>query len=134
MPDEFVRLGPSGAFRNPNEKNFETWARKNNMKPVIKVTDKEGDILIADSGQPFETRDEEGRLIRVYRTGFAIMRGRILTGTINDYKQGDPEYVGGNNGQQMRIDDCLIFARKQMADCLSVGLYDGIRRISYPQN
>ncbi len=112
-----------------DHKFFDQWARNNNMRPVMKVADREGDILLADSGEPFEARDDDGNLRRVYRTAFAIQRGKVWTASTNDYPEMDYFGISRRDSQQKRIDDCLIHARAQMADCLSVGLYDGQRRI-----
>ena len=104
------------------------------MRPLMKVSDPEGDILLADSGAMIETFSEQGQRQLVYRTGFAIMRGKVWTASTNEYHRGQPEFASGHEGQQRRINDCLLHARKQMKDCLSVGLYDGQRRISKVTN
>ena len=100
------------------------------MRPVIKISDREGDILIADSGEPFEARDDDGKMRRIFRTAFAIQRGKVWTASTNDYPESD--YFGNSrrDSQQKRVDDCLTHARAQLANCLSVGMYDGHRSIS----
>ena len=38
------------------------------MKPVIRVIEDDGDILIADSGEPFFHENEDGERKYIYRT------------------------------------------------------------------
>lgn len=78
---------------------FEQWAKKNNMRPVIKVSDREGDILIADSGEPFDARDDDGNMRRVFRTAFAIQRGKVWTASTNDYPESD--YFGNSRARSV---------------------------------
>jgi hypothetical protein len=103
---------------------FEQWARENKMKPVVRVVEDGGDILIADSGEPFFGENEEGLLGRWYKAGFAIDRGdKTWVASTNYYSATEYDLVSKREGQQHRVNDCLAYARVALKATLEVGLY-----------
>lgn len=105
---------------------FERWARWQNMKPVVRVKEKHGDILIADSGQSFTGLNSDGELGRWYRTGYAIDRGsKTWIASCNDYNAVEFDLVSRNEGQQRRVNECLLFARDNLKKLAATGLFNG---------
>ena|SRR5690554_1996935 len=99
---------------------FEQWARRNRMKPVVRVEEKHGDILIADSGEPFL---EDGEL--KYRTGFAIEREKAWLAAYQDYQWNEfPDRTLAGK-QEARVNEALAYARMYLAQTKAAGLYDG---------
>ena len=106
-------------------KFFEEWARKNNMKPVMRIIEKSGDILVADSGEPFFGTNEQGVLGRYYRTGFAIDRGdKAWLASTNDYPAEEYDTMSRREGQEQRVNECLVYAREALIQTAKAGLYD----------
>lgn len=105
---------------------FERWARKQHMLPVMRVIEKDGDILIADSGHPFVGTNGDGELGRWYRTGYAIDRGsKTWIASFNDYNAVEFDLVSRNEGQNQRVNDCLQFARDNLEKFATAGLFNG---------
>ena len=105
---------------------FEKWARTQNMLPVMRVKEKHGDILIADSGQQFLGTNSDGELGRWYRTGFAIDRGsKTWIASFNDYNAVEFDLVSRNEGQKRRVEDCLEYARNTLDKFAQTGLFNG---------
>ena len=95
------------------------------MKPVVRITEKDGDILIADSGEAFFSENDEGLLGRWYKTGFAIDRGnKTWIASTNYYPAADYDLLSKREGQQQRVNDCLLHARVVLAESNKAGLYD----------
>lgn len=104
---------------------FENWARKMNMRPVMKVEEKDGDILVADSGEPFFGVNADGTLGRWYRTGYAIQRGVAWIGNFAEYPAEEFGDVDKRKGQETRVNECLVAAREILKQTKDVGLYNG---------
>ena len=105
---------------------FENWARENNMRPVVRIKEKGGDILIADSGEPFYGVNGEGLLGRWYRTAFAIDRGdKTWIASTHDYDAVEYDAVSRRAGQEKRINECLAYARETLKQTSKAGLYHG---------
>lgn len=108
---------------------FEQWARKHNMLPVMRVKEKHGDILIADSGHAFLGSNDAGELGRWYRTAFAIDRGDTTwIASFNDYNAVEFDLVSKNEGQNTRVNECLATARDTLQKLAHTGLFDGRRQ------
>lgn len=104
---------------------FEAWARRNKMRPFARFEEKNGDILIADSGTVIV---EGGQMF--YRTGFAIDRpgDRTWLASYHDYPwQEFPEHSLAGK-QQERINEALAYARSYLQQTHKAGLYDGDKR------
>jgi len=111
---------------------FEQWARRQNMKPVCRVAEADADILIADSGEPFMGTNKDGNLGRWYRTAFAIDQGdKTWLASFNDYPATEFDLVSKREGQQRRVNECLVFARDTLSKTAATGLYDHGRRESF---
>lgn len=102
---------------------FEEWARRMNMKPVMKVIDPEADILLADSGEPFFGANQDGELGQWYRTGYAIDRDGAQLGNFNEYPAEEYADISAAAGQQARIKECLAYAREALKLTINAGLY-----------
>lgn len=101
---------------------FEEWARRNKMKPFVRVEEQHGDILIADSGSVIT---EGGKTF--YRTGFAIDRPGDKTWLASyhdyDWMEFANETLAGK--QQARVNEALEYARMYLKQTHEAGLYDG---------
>ena len=106
---------------------FDRWARANKMKPVCRVEEKDGDVLIADSGSVIT---EDGRTF--YRTGFAIERDQAWLASTHEYEWTEFPEETLRGKQQRRINEALDFARKYIAQTVEAGLYDAQRSFSRP--
>jgi len=111
---------------------FETWCRKMNMRAVCRIKEDAADILIADSGEPFMGTNEHGEVGRWYRTGFAIDQGDTTwLASFNDYNAVEFDLLSKNEGQQRRVNECLVHARDTLNKTVAAGLYDHGRRESF---
>lgn len=93
------------------------------MVPVCKVQDDLGEILVADSGEPFYGTNEEGILGRWYRTGYAINRDGLDIGNFCDYPAEEFGDLSRRDGQERRVNECLIAARETLKQFEEVGRY-----------
>lgn len=100
---------------------FDRWARRAKMKPVCKVFDDDGYVLIADSGGPIE---EDGKVF--YRTGYAIERNGVQVGAFNNYDPIQFFRDGPRAGQEYRINDALKHARKLKKQLKQVDYWPGV--------
>lgn len=105
---------------------FERWAAKNCMKPICKVDDPLGEILLADSVEPI-------RALGVYRTGFAIHRDGLEIGNYNDYPMSEFFLYSTDGGVQKRVNEALAFARKTQEQLKQAGFYDADKKRSFSQ-
>jgi len=96
---------------------FDTFARKNKMRPQKAVETKHGKVLLADSEEPIL---EDGRLF--YRTGYAVQRHGLDIGNHHDYAIN--ETGGSRTDQQYRLDEALIHAQETLAQLEAAGYYD----------
>lgn len=105
---------------------FEQWARKNSMRPICRVEEPGGDVLLADSGRPFYTTGEDGRRRFVYRTAFAIEREQCWVASVADTDATDPEMMSRTpqGAQEFRVNEALAYARNAIAQTSAAGLYD----------
>jgi hypothetical protein len=95
------------------------------MRPVVKVNEKDGDILIADSGEPFFGTNDAGVLGRWYRTGYALDRGdQVWVASTNVYDAVEYDTVSRREGQQDRVNDCLEHARNALSQISQSGLFN----------
>lgn len=97
---------------------FEDWCQKMSMRPVCRVADPDGDILLADSHEPI-------RKLGIYRTGFAVNREGLEVGNYNDYPMLDFATDTRREGLQKRINEALAFARQTQQLLKESGYYDG---------
>ena len=104
---------------------FESWAREMKMRPVCKVQDRDGDILVADSGEPFYGTNADGVLGRWYRTGFAINRDQVWLGNYCEYDANSFADESKRRGQEIRINEAVVAGRETLRLTKEVGLYDG---------
>lgn len=117
---------------------FEAYARHNKMKPVCRVIEKSADILIADSGKRIIEAGPEGSIAVFYRTAYAIDRGdKTWIASMNETSALAPEMVSRTERgrQEYRVDECLTFARKHLADMTKAELFSddgGQKRIARP--
>ncbi len=104
---------------------FEGWARKNRMKPICRIIEKGGDILIADSGESVMNPGDDGVLRKVYVTAFAIERDKAWIASTNETAVDDPAMVirTPRGAQEYRVAECLEYARKALRETLQVRLY-----------
>lgn len=100
---------------------FEEWAKRNCMKPVCKVEDPHGDILIADSHDVIKPHG-------IYRTGYAIHRSGLELGCWNDYPSSDFFLESRRNGLQKRVNEALEHARETQRQLVAAGFYDAERK------
>ncbi len=107
-------------------KFFEEWAKRNCMKPVCIIRDSDGDILLADSGEPIRKSNGEGS--DFYRTGYALHRSGLEIGNYNDYPTSDFFLDTKRGGQQKRIDEALAHARQTQQQLTDAGYYDAERK------
>jgi hypothetical protein len=97
---------------------FEKWAAKNCMRPVCKVSDPDGEILLADSIEPI-------RVLGKYRTGYAILRDDLKFGNYNDYDMQEFVLYSREGGVQKRVNEALTYARAMQSELKQSGFYDG---------
>lgn len=99
---------------------FEKFCRANGMLPVCRVEgEKDGDILIADSGKPVDGN---------YKTAFAIDRGdKSWLASIEETPFLDPEMTSRTprGAQEYRVNECLRYARRAIEQTAQAGLYGG---------
>ena len=107
-------------------KFFEEWAKRHMMKPVCIVRDPDGDILLADSGEPVRANNGEGT--DFYRAGYAIHRSGLEIGNYYDYPTSDFLFDTRRGGQQKRIDEALAHARQTQKQLTDAGYYDAERK------
>lgn len=105
---------------------FEEWAKRNNMKAVMKVVDPDGEILLADSGEPFVL---DGAA--VYRTGYAINRAGLEIGDYHDYPAMEMFGLSKAAGQNQRINEALAHARQTQSQLKAAGFYDADRKDAF---
>lgn len=103
---------------------FENWAARVCMKPVCKVDDPDGEILLADSIEPI-------RSLGVYRTGFAIHRDGMEIGNYHDYPMGQYVMYSKSAGVQERVNEALAHARATQDELRRSGFYDGDKKRSF---
>lgn len=101
-------------------KFFEEWAKRHMMKPVCKVVDPDGEILLADSHEPIVT-------LGVYRTGYAIHRSGLEIGNYHEYPIADFAFMTRQRGIEQRIDEALAHARQTQKQLKDAGFYDAER-------
>lgn len=99
---------------------FENWCRRAKMRPVCKVEDKDGAVLIADSGQVIYEDDKA-----FFRTGYAIVRRGVQLGAFNNYEPVQFFRDGPVIGQETRINDALKHARKLKRQLEDVDYWPG---------
>ena len=102
-------------------KFFEEWAKRHMMKPVCKVVDPDGEILIADSHEPIVT-------LGVYRCGYAIHRSGLEIGNYNDYPIADFAFMTRKRGIEQRVNEALAHARQTQKQLKEAGYYDAERK------
>ena len=102
------RPGSITSTRTPDW--FDRWCRRVSMKPVCRVREKDGDVLIADSGKAIEI---DGKLY--VRTGYALERDGVQLGATQLYDPIEFFKEGPQAGQQRRINEALDAARKLKA-------------------
>ena len=107
-------------------KFFEEWAKRNCMKPFCIIRDQDGDILLADSGEP--VRKGNGESAEFYRTGYALHRSGLEIGNYHDYPTSDFLFDTKLGGQQKRIDEALAHARQTQKQLMDAGYYDAERK------
>lgn len=112
---------------------FEMWARRNNMVPVGRFEEKEGFVLIADSGEPFTGLNDDNIYARWYRTAFCIERDSTWTAHWQFYPAADYDLMSRAEGQKRRVQECLTFARDTLHKFAETGLYDDSRKQSFSQ-
>lgn len=99
---------------------FENFARQIGMQPICRVVgEKDGDILIADSGKTVDG---------MYKTAFAIDRGdQSWLASVGETPFLDPQMTSRTplGAQQYRINECLEAARKALRETAKAGLYRG---------
>ena len=96
------------------------------MRPIVRIAEDHADILIADSGEPFYGANEEGVLGRWYRTAFAIDRGdQTWVASTNIYDAVEYDAVSKRQGQEQRVNDCLMHARVVLNEMHKSGLFNG---------
>jgi hypothetical protein len=119
-----------------DERFFEGWARRNGMRPVMRISDVRvngkimGDVLIADSGTLLyqsEFPNQEHNLLCYYRTGYAIDRpgDKTWLAAFADYPT--DAFYGYSDRQKARIDDCVKNAVQMMHQVTAAGLFDANR-------
>ena len=102
-------------------KFFEEWAKRHMMKPVCKVCDPDGEILIADSHEPIYT-------LGVYRCGYTIHRSGLEIGSYNDYLIADFAFMTRKRGIEQRVNEALAHARQTQKQLKEAGYYDAERK------
>jgi len=105
--------------------DWDDMCRKYGVKPILKETCKDGDLLIGDSGYPFFGKDNDGNQSFIYRTAYAIQRDVLEFGAFNNYDATEFASMSKREGQQKRINECLVYARDALAISVKAGLYDG---------
>ena len=111
-------------MKDKGHKYFEKYAQRHNMRPVVRVTEEDADILIADSGEPFYGENADGQLGFWYRTAFAFLRDKAWIASSHEYPAGEFALLSKREGQERRVNDCLECARTALALTVEVGLYD----------
>ncbi len=99
------------------------------MRPFCIIRDPDGDILLADSGEPMRELDGDGT--EFYRTGYALHRSGLEIGNYNDYPTSDFLFDTKRGGQQKRIDEALAHARETQKQLKDAGYYDAERKGSF---
>jgi len=110
---------------------FEGWARKNNMIPVGRYTFEEGDILVADSDEPFWGSGEGGTMLKFFRTGFAIFREQAWIASTHDYFVSEMGPLTKRGARDFRIKEALEYGQKYLQQTADAGLYDDGRKESF---
>ena len=105
-------------------KFFEEWAKRNMMKPVCKVVDPDGEILLADSHEPI-------RVLGVYLCGYAIHRSGLEIGNYHDYPVKDYAFMTRAKGIEHRVAEALAHARQTQQQLVKAGFYDAERKGSF---
>lgn len=109
-------------------KFFEEWAKRNMMKPVCKVTDEDGEILLADSHEPIRKGKVWSPESDFYRTGYAIHRSGLEIGNYNDYPASDYAFMSRQKGIEQRVNEALEHARQTQKQLVEAGYYDADRK------
>jgi len=118
-----MRAKETKNIRKREEKWFEGWARKNGMFPVCKVDDKDGFILIADSGRAIvEVRGANHRAY--YRTGMAFYHDGDMIASSHDYDALDFPLQTERAAQEQRVNEALAHARAYLRKLKQAGFYD----------
>ena len=123
---EFFKKAGLSSSGQLTPKFFEEWAKRHCMKPVCIVRDPDGDILLADSGEP--VRKGNGGGTEFYRAGYAIHRSGLEIGNYYDYPTSDFLFDTKRGGQQKRIDEALAHARQTQKQLKDAGYYDAERK------
>lgn len=111
---------------------FELWCVQMNMRAVGRFPEKQADILIADSGEPFWGPNKEGIIGRWYRTAFCIdQHDKTWLASYHDYPASDYDLLSRKEGQKRRVNECLEHAKKTLAQTAATGLYDNGRKENF---
>jgi hypothetical protein len=111
---------------------FEAWCAKMNMRAVGRYPQKNADILVADSGEPFVGANDKGIIGRWYRTGYAIdQQDKTWLASFHDYPAADYDLLSRAEGQKRRVNECLEHAKKTLNQTAAAGLYDDGRKDSF---
>ena len=103
---------------------FEDWARKNNMRPVGRFRCDDGDILIADSDEPFFGQTETGVSIKFWRTGFSIFRDKNWIASTHDTMVDELCAYTSSGAKNVRVNEALEYGKYYLQLTLEAGLYD----------
>lgn len=115
---------------------FETWARRNGMKPVVRVANVEiegevvADVLIADSEVILSQGsfpNTEHELPFFFRTGYAFDRPGDGTwiACFSDYPPDAFSEYAGDSRKQARVEDAMRDAVAKLAHVHRVRLFNG---------
>lgn len=99
---------------------FDKWCRRAKTKPVVRIHDAGGDILVGDSGEPIR----DGKKV-FYRTCYAVERDGVQVGAFEDYNDITRFFqMGPRLGQETRVNEAIAAARQFKADLRAVNYWD----------
>ena len=101
------------------------------MVPVGRYTFDDGDILVADSAEPFYGKTEHNVYLQFYRTGFCIYRDKNWLASTHDYLVSEMGPRTKRGGRDFRIREALEFGKKYLQQTLAAGLYDDDRKNNF---
>ena len=101
------------------------------MIPVGRYTFEEGDILVADSDEPFWGSGEGGTMLKFFRTGFAIFREQAWIASTHDYFVSEMGPLTKRGARDFRIKEALEYGQKYLQQTADAGLYDDGRKESF---
>ena len=100
------------------------------MIPEGRYACEHGDVLVADSGEPFWGNTEAGVRCKFWRTGLSIYRDKNWIASTHDTMVEELISYSQRGAKDFRIKEALEYAKKYLEQTHEAGLYDGDRSFS----